>query len=284
MVLTTIVATRIVGSYLDVFTPERLIAVAEAGGFIALCIGLFAVLGVEKRNAEVKAGKSKHSISFSQSIRLLSSSPRTLQFAFYIFISIFALFANEIVMDPFGGDVFGMPVGTTTKLFRPTMGGTQLVFMLLVGFLLNRIGQKRGAHIGNFFGIIGFAMLIAAGFMRDEQFLRIALVVTGIGLGAASVSNISMMMTMTAGRSGIYIGLWGTAQSLAIFLGHFGAGIIRDVVYHLSGTYVWAYAAIFVMEIIAFTVSSLVLPHISKEAFEAESEAKIAEMQTAVEA
>lgn len=284
MVLTTIVATRIVGSYLDVFTPERLIAVAEVGGFIALCIGLFAVLGVEKRNAEVKAGKSKHSITFSQSIRLLSSSPRTLQFAFYIFISIFALFANEIVMDPFGGDVFGMPVGTTTKLFRPTMGGTQLVFMLLVGFLLNRIGQKRGAHIGNFFGIIGFAMLIAAGFMRDEQFLRIALVVTGIGLGAASVSNISMMMTMTAGRSGIYIGLWGTAQSLAIFLGHFGAGIIRDVVYHLSGTYVWAYAAIFVMEIIAFTVSSLVLPHISKEAFEAESEAKIAEMQTAGEA
>lgn len=284
MVLTTIVSTRIVGSYLDVFTPERLIAVAEVGGSIALCIGLFAVLGVEKRNAEVRAGKSKHSISFSQSIRLLTSSPRTLQFAFYIFISIFALFANEIVMDPFGGDVFGMPVGTTTKLFRPTMGGTQLVFMLLVGFLLNRIGQKRGAHIGNFFGIIGFCMLIAAGFMRDEQFLRLALVVTGIGLGAASVSNISMMMTMTAGRSGIYIGLWGTAQSLAIFLGHFGAGIIRDVVYHLSGTYVWAYAAIFMMEIIAFTVSSLVLPHISKEAFEAESEAKIAEMQIAGEA
>ncbi|ACD90710.1 MAG: BCD family MFS transporter [Chlorobium limicola] len=284
MVLTTIVSTRIVGSFLDVYTPERLITVAEVGGFVALCIGLFAVLGVEKRNVQSKEGKSKHSISFSQSIRLLSSSPRTLQFAFYIFISIFALFANEIVMDPFGGDVFGMPVGTTTKLFRPTMGGTQLIFMLIVGFLLNRIGQKRGAHIGNFFGIIGFSMLIAAGFMRDEQFLRIALVVTGIGLGAASVSNISMMMTMTAGRSGIYIGLWGTAQSLAIFLGHFGAGIIRDVVYHFSGTYVWAYAAIFMMEIIAFSISSLVLPHISKEAFEAESELKIAELQTAGEA
>ncbi|ABL65865.1 BCD family MFS transporter [Chlorobium phaeobacteroides] len=281
MVLTTIIATRVVGSFLDVYTPERLITVAEVGGSIALCIGLFAVLGIEKRNVVPSEGKSRHSISFSQSLKLLSSSPKTLLFAFYIFISIFALFANEIVMDPFGGDVFGMPVGTTTKLFRPTMGGTQLIFMLIVGFLLNRIGQKRGAHIGNFFGIIGFSMLIAAGFMRDEQFLRIALVVTGIGLGAASVSNISMMMTMTAGRSGIYIGLWGTAQSLAIFIGHFGAGIIRDVVYHLSGAYVWAYAAIFLMEIIAFTISSLVLPHISKEAFEAESKAKIAELQPA---
>ncbi|NTV93739.1 MAG: BCD family MFS transporter, partial [Chlorobiaceae bacterium] len=239
------------------------------------------VLGIEKRNVVPAEGKSRHSISFSQSLKLLSSSPKTLLFAFYIFISIFALFANEIVMDPFGGDVFGMPVGTTTKLFRPTMGGPQLIFMLIVGFLLNRIGQKRGALIGNIFGIIGFGMLIAAGFMHDEKFLRIALVVTGIGLGAASVSNISMMMTMTAGRSGIYIGLWGTAQSLAIFIGHFGAGIIRDVVYHISGAYVWAYAAIFLMEIIAFTISSLVLPHISKEAFEAESKAKIAELQTA---
>ncbi|WP_449258731.1 BCD family MFS transporter [Chlorobium limicola] len=278
MVLTTIIASRIVGSYLDVYTPERLILVAEVGGLVALCIGLFAVFGIEKRNSEVKPGAEKHSMTFIQSIRLLSSSPKTLLFAFYVFVSIFALFANEIVMEPFGGDVFGMPVGTTTKLFRPTMGGTQLVFMLIVGFLLNRIGQKRGALIGNIFGIAGFGMLIAAGFLRDEQFLRIALVVTGVGLGAASVSNISMMMTMTAGRSGIYIGLWGTAQSLAIFVGHFGAGIVRDVVYLLSGAYVWAYAAIFFMEIVAFSVAILLLPHISKEAFEKESKTKISEI------
>ncbi len=278
MVLTTIISTRIVGTYLDVFTPERLITVAEVGGLIALGIGLLAVVGVEQRNVETKEGKSKHSISFSQSIKLLSSSPKTLLFAFYIFISIFALFANEIVMDPFGAHVFGMPVGTTTKLFRPTMGGTQLIFMLITGFLLSRIGQKRGALIGNMFCIAGFGMLIAAGFILDVQFLRTALVVTGIGLGASSVSNISMMMSMTAGRSGVYIGLWGTAQSLAIFVGHLGAGIIIDLVYHFSGQYVWAYAAIFSIEIVAFAIASLVLPHISKEAFEAESEAKMAEL------
>jgi BCD family chlorophyll transporter-like MFS transporter len=116
------------------------------------------------------------------------------------------------------------------------------------------------------------------------QFLRIALVVTGIGLGAASVSNITMMMNMTAGRSGIYMGLWGTAQSLAIFLGHSSAGVIRDLVFHFSGNHMLAYAAIFALEIIAFTVSSLVLPHVSREAFEAESAAKMSELETAAEA
>lgn len=280
MVLTTIVSTWIIGSYLYVFTPERLIYIAEVGGVIALGIGLISIIGVEKRDDAGTAGgnESKHALSFAQSIQLLSSSPKTLFFASYIFISIFSLFANEIVMDPFGAHVFGMSVGTTTKLFRPTMGGTQLIFMLITGFLLGRIGQKRGALIGNIFCIIGFMLLIGAAFVRDLRFLRAALVVTGIGLGASSVSNISMMMSMTAGRSGVYIGLWGTAQSLAIFIGHMGAGVLIDVVYHFTGEYVWAYAAIFLMEIIAFTIASFMISGISKEEFEAESQAKMAQL------
>jgi BCD family chlorophyll transporter-like MFS transporter len=277
MVLTAIVSNWTIGSYLKVFTPERLTYVAEIGALVTLVVGILAVIGVEERNAESGPSKEKHSIGFLQSIRLLSSSPRTMQFALYIFISIFALFANEVVMDPFGAEVFHMPVSETTKLFKPAMGGTQLIFMLLTGFLLSKIGFKRGASIGNVFGAVGFAMIIVAGFRSDLQLLRIALVVTGIGLGAASVSNISMMMNMTAGQSGIYMGLWGTAQSLAIFIGHAGAGVIRDVVFSITGNHMMAYTGIFLLEIVAFIVSSLLLPHISKEAFEEESRAKMSE-------
>lgn len=282
MVLTTIVSARVVGGYLDVYTPERLINVAFIGGLVALGIALFAFVGVEERNSsESKKGHGEESLSFSQSIKLLTSSPKTMLFAFYIFVSIFALFSNEIVMEPFGADVFGMPVGVTTKLFRPTMGGMQLIFMLLVGFLLNRIGKKRGALIGNLFCIVGFSIIIVSGFLQDETILRAGLIVTGIGLGSSSVSNITMMMTMTAGRSGVYIGLWGTAQSLAMFIGHFGAGVIRDVVHALSNSYMWAYTAIFGLEIIAFAAASLLLPKISKDDFEEESKIKIAEVLAA---
>lgn len=283
MVLTAIISNYTIGSYLKVFTPERLTQVAEIGGLVALSVGLVAVLGVERRNAEIGKGTEKHSLPFSQAIRLLASSPNTMRFALYIFISIFALFANEVVMDPFGAEVFGMPVSVTTKLFKPVMGGTQLILMLLTGFLLSRIGARRGAYFGNLFGAIGFGLIIAAGFMHDVHFLRIALVVTGIGLGAASVSNITMMMNMTAGRSGIYMGLWGTAQSLAIFIGHSSAGVIRDLVYHFSGNHMLAYAAIFALEIVAFIASSLVLPNVSREAFEAESAEKLSAFIPATE-
>jgi len=281
MVMTTIISARVVGTYLDVYTPERLANVAFVGGLIALGIALFAFAGVEERNSESSKGQAEEALSFSQSIKLLVSSPKTLLFAFYILVSIFALFANEIVMEPFGADVFGMKVGETTKLFRPTMGGMQLIFMLLVGFMLNKIGKKRGAFIGNLFCMAGFSIIIFSGFTLDETILRAGLIVTGIGLGASSVSNITMMMTMTAGRSGVYIGLWGTAQSLAMFLGHFGAGVIRDIVYAFAGHYMWAYAAIFGLEIAAFALASLLLPRISQDDFEEESQVKIAEVLAA---
>ncbi|NTU97660.1 MAG: BCD family MFS transporter, partial [Chlorobiaceae bacterium] len=88
MVLTAIISNWNIGNYLKVFTPERLTQVAEIGGLITLAFGLIAVIGIEKRNAESGPGREKHSITFKQSIKLLSSSPKTLQFAFYIFISI----------------------------------------------------------------------------------------------------------------------------------------------------------------------------------------------------
>ncbi len=99
MVLTTIISARVVGSYLDVYTPERLVNVGIAGGLIALVLGLIAFVGVEERNAAGKKGKAEESLGFVQSIRLLSRSPKTMFFAFYIFLSIFALFSNEIVME-----------------------------------------------------------------------------------------------------------------------------------------------------------------------------------------
>ncbi|HED30957.1 MAG TPA: MFS transporter [Prosthecochloris aestuarii] len=278
MVMTSIIFAYTVGNYLEVFTPERLGNVAFVGGLIALGIGLFAFVGVEERNATVKKGSGEESLSFGQSIRLLASSPRTLLFAFYIFTSIYGIFAYEIVMEPFGADVFGMPVAVTNKLFEPTIKGMMLIFMLLVGFFLHRIGKKRGALLGNLFAMTGFCIVIVSGFLVDENLLRTGLVIAGIGLGSSSISNITMMMTMTAGRSGIYIGLWGTAQSLAIFLAHSGAGVLRDLVLLFTGNYMWAYAGIFGLEILAFAVATALLPRISQKEFEDESRVKIAEV------
>ncbi len=278
MVLTTIIFVYNVGDYLETYSPERLSNVAYAGGLIALCIGLFAFVGVEERNTSVTVGKGESALSFSQSLRLLSSSPKALVFAVYVFASIYGIFAYEIVMEPFGAEVFGMPVAVTNKLFEPTIKGMMLIFMLLVGFLLNRIGKKRGALIGNLFGMTGFSIVVFSGFILDETVLRIGLIIAGIGLGSASISNLTMMMTMTAGRSGVYIGLWGTAQSLAVFLAHSGAGVIRDVVLLFTGNHMWAYSVIFGIEISALLISSLLLPFISQKEFEEESEVKIAEV------
>jgi BCD family chlorophyll transporter-like MFS transporter len=80
---------------------------------------------------------------------------------------------------------------------------------------------------------------------------------------------------MHAGRTGLYIGLWGTAQSLANFLGELGMGAVRDVLLHTFASANVAYGAVFLLEILAFSIATWMLPRFSQEKFEQESKVSL---------
>ena len=173
--------------------------------------------------------------------------------------------------------MLGLSVSETTK-FRQFLGLPQLVFMIITGFIINRFGIKKAVLVGNAVATVGYSLLITSGVFQQQKLLIPSLVIIGIGLGFCTVGNIVMMMTMNAGRSGLYIGLWGTAQSLAMFLSGSGVGAIRDIMLHLFTNPMLGYAMIFLLIIGAFTISTSMLPAISKENFEAESKVKLEEV------
>ncbi|MBC8042198.1 MAG: BCD family MFS transporter [Rhizobacter sp.] len=279
LVLAGIVTAVAVGRYLKTeFSEARLTSVMQTASMVALGIGLFASVGIERRNAESSAVKAEESISFAQSLRLMRSSPLTLSFAFYIFVSIFAAFGNELVMEPFGGEVFGLSVAETTQ-FKPLMGGTQLIFMLLTGFFINRTGNRNAILFGNTVSILGFILLIASAVLLNKMLLNVSLVVLGMGLGVSNIGNITLMMSMNAGRGGLFMGLWGTAQSAAMFAGSTGVGAVLDAVIHLTGgNPLIGYASVFGLEILGFVISTVMLSSISREAFESETKVKLEEV------
>jgi MFS transporter, BCD family, chlorophyll transporter len=137
------------------------------------------------------------------------------------------------------------------------------------------VGIKNAVTFGNTVASIGFMLLISSGVMNSKGLLYIALVVIGIGLGCCTIGNIVLMISMNAGRAGLYIGLWGTAQGLAQFTSGVGMGAIRDTFMQLSPNPMIAYGAVFMLEIIAFTISTGMLPRFSQEKFEEESKISI---------
>lgn len=274
MVLTGIFTSVVMSQALKDFTNEKLIAAMQNASLLALAIGTLTILGVERRESET-AKQAEDALSFMQSLELIATSPMTKAFFLYVFISIFAAFGNELIMEPFGADVHGLSVSETTK-FRQYLGGAQLLFMLLTGFSINRIGLKNAIMFGNTVATAGFFILFMSAVMHNSKLLYIGLVTIGIGLGSCTVGNIVFMISMHAGRSGLYLGLWGTAQSLANFTGELGMGAVRDVMLHTFGNPTLAYSVVFGLEILAFTIATLMLPQFSREKFEAESKVSLA--------
>lgn len=275
MVLTGIFTAVTMSNYLKEFSNEKLATAMTTASLIALAIGFLTIIGVERRE-EIFERKQEESLTFFQSLQLINASPITKAFAFYIFISIFADFGHELIMEPFGADVLGLSVSETTK-FRQYLGSAQLLFMLLTGFFINRIGIKNAVIAGNSVATIGFLALIYSGVVRDAQALYGGLVVIGVGLGMCTIGNIVFMISMHAGRSGLYLGLWGTAQSLAMFSGDIGMGALRDVLIKHQEAIV-AYSALFLLVIVAFSISTMMVPRFSIEKFESESRTSLEKM------
>jgi BCD family chlorophyll transporter-like MFS transporter len=268
MVLTGIITAIVMGNYLKEFTNEKLATAMQTASLIAFVIGFLTIIGLERRSETVEL-KTEESLSFAQSLQLINDSPITKAFAVYIFISIFAAFGHELIMEPFGADVLGLSVAETTK-FRQYLGSAQLVFMLLTGFFINRMGIKNAVFIGNAISTLGFVMLVVSGITTNVSLLYSALITLGVGLGLCTIGNIVFMISMHAGRTGLYIGLWGTAQSVAMFSGDVGMGAVRDVLMHSASPMI-AYGVLFLIVIGAFTISTAMLPRFSIEKFEEES-------------
>ncbi len=275
MVLTGIFTAVAMSNYLKDFTNEKLATAMVMASWIAFGIGFLMMIGLERRY-ETNTIKKEEPLTFLQSLRLIDASPMTKAFAFYIFISIFAAFGHELIMEPFGADVLGLSVSDTTK-FRQYLGSSQLLFMLLTGFFINRIGMKKAVILGNGIAVVGFLMLMGAGVSQNIPMLYVSLVTIGIGLGFCTIGNIVFMISMHAGRSGLYLGLWGTAQSVAMFSGDIGMGALRDVMLRFVSP-VAAYGVMFAVVIVAFTISTLMVPHFSVEKFEEESRISLEKM------
>ncbi len=275
MVLTGIFTAVTMSNYLKEFSNEKLATAMTSASIIACGIGFLMVIGLERRY-ETANGKKEEALTFLQSLKLINTSPITKAFAFYIFISIFAAFGHELIMEPFGADVLGLSVADTTK-FRQYLGSSQLLFMLLTGFFINRVGIKNAVIIGNAIATIGFLVLIGAGISQSVPMLYSGLVTIGIGLGCCTIGNIVFMISMHAGRTGLYIGLWGTAQSIAMFSGDIGMGALRDAMLQIAPPMV-AYGILFTIVIIAFTISTMMVPRFSIEKFEEESRLSLEKM------
>lgn len=204
--------------------------------------------------------------------RLLAENAAAQRFFVYLLLVLISLHAQDVLLEPFGAEVLAMPVARTSRL--TSLWGIGLLSTLTAGVLVvRRYGKKFCANLGGVVAAVAFGLIISAGLVQNERFFMGAVFLLGLGGGLMTISNLSFMLDMTVPQAaGLYIGAWGMADFLGRALGTIFSGLLRDLLYQLTGQPVVGYSAVFGLEIIGLLVAIWLFRAISVEEFQQSAE------------
>ncbi len=255
------------GHFLDPFTPARLVAVTGTVSLIAFVVTVLALWGVEACLAAAPQAPAPKTPAepFLRTLAAVWSEPQARAFTIFIFVSMLAYSAQDLVLEPFAGTVFAMTPGESTRLGGLQNGGV-LAGMILVAIVgTTRLGRSETLLRGFIVvGCLGSAAALAAlslGGAAGEGFpLRETVFALGFCNGVFAVAAIGSMMALagsgSGGRQGTRMGLWGAAQAVAFGLGGFLGTVAVDLARHLVGSPAIAYGAVFAVEAGLFVVAA----------------------------
>ncbi|WP_251367549.1 BCD family MFS transporter [Polynucleobacter sp. AP-Titi-500A-B4] len=255
----------IAGKFLDPYSPEKVILISGTISSIACLITVVALYKLEGRELQNTPASSAQKTPFRKALADILADPDTRKFTIFIFLSMFAFSAQDLILEPFAGMIFKYSLGETTSLSGIQHSGV-LTGMLLVAIcgssrLRPYFGSLRSWMI---YGCLASALamfgLVVAGILEGSWPLKLNVFILGLANGAFSIAAIASMMRLAvtggSGKEGVRIGLWGGAQAIAFGLGGLlGAGA-SDLARSIFANSAFAYASVFFVEAILFVASA----------------------------
>ncbi|MGE5155655.1 MAG: BCD family MFS transporter [Bdellovibrio bacteriovorus] len=289
MIVGFIVTATSAGHFLDPFSPERLVEVVAVVACCAFLVTLVAIRGIEGPSEPSQELTPAPGVSertpFREALAQVWSEPQARRFTIFVFVSMLAYSAQDLILEPYAGTVFGLTPGESTRLAGVQNGGV-LIGMLLLAILGStawgrRLGSLQTWTIRGCLGSALALLLLAVGGILGPEFpLRPAVFALGLANGLFAVAAIGSMMGLVAAgrerREGVRMGLWGAAQAIAFGVGGFIGTAAVDITRHLMGEPVHAYGTVFAAEAVLFLVSAVLAARVAWPAARTREEPKLA--------
>jgi BCD family chlorophyll transporter-like MFS transporter len=273
MIVGFAVTAGLAGRWLDPYSPARLVLVSGTVSLVALCVAWAALWGVEQDGSRAVAPSGDTKPSFRVALAQAWTDPDARRFTVFVFVSMVAYSAQDLILEPFAGIRFGFTPGESTQLSGVQHGGT------LAGMLLGALAGRRWAGVS--FGSLrawivagcGASALALAGLVVGSLQegtawpLRANVFILGVANGAFSIAAIGSMMALAGqgqpSREGVRMGLWGAAQATGFALGGFLGTAASDLARWLIGSQVAAYVCVFAAEAALFLLAAALARHIA---------------------
>jgi BCD family chlorophyll transporter-like MFS transporter len=245
-------------------------------------LALLATVGVEKKYSRYTSRSTlvdrEDKITLGKALRVLTANRQTGIFFTFLLVMTISLFMQEAVMEPYGGEVFGMQVAETTKLNAYWGTGT-LLGISITGFLIvPRLGKQKTTKLGCLLVAATFGLIILSGFTHNQKLLQGALLLFGLASGVTTTGAVSLMLDLTAAETaGTFIGAWGLSQAMARAIATVTGGAVLDVGKSLFTTnLVLAYGLVFALQAVGMVVAVLFLSQVDVTEFRDNAKVAIA--------
>lgn len=270
MIAGFIVTAAISGHFLDPFSPVRLVAVSSVISLCAFLLAVIAVWGVEGRGqaaASSAAAIAEKQVPFRVALATVWQDERARRFTIFVFVSMLAYSAQDLILEPFAGLVFSLTPGQTTQLSGLQHSGV-LTGMALVAIVTTVFSGTRASSLklwtigGCLASAVALSGLAFAGIVGTGWPIRTNVFLLGLTNGAFAVAAIGSMMALAGAgqgqREGIRMGLWGAAQAIAFGVGGLAGAAASDLFRLLLASTADAYATVFALEAGLFIAAAVI--------------------------
>ena len=229
MLLLGMVASALVfGAVLANFSEIRLIQVVQGSAVVTIVLNSIALWKQEARQPALTAPALPRP-SFAETWRSFTCNVQAKRRLVALGLGTVAFSMQDILLEPYGGHVLGLPVAVTTVMTALLAIGGLIGFGIAARLLGQGADPYRLAGTGTLVGLAAFSALISAAPFEAPGLFAIG--VFGIGLGAGLFAHCTLTAAMASApraQIGMVLGIWGAVQASAAGCAIASGGLIRD--------------------------------------------------------
>jgi BCD family chlorophyll transporter-like MFS transporter len=266
LLLGSIVSALLFGAMLENFSPGRLIEVIQGSAVATIALNMLALWKQETRRPQRgAAAASQARPSFRDSWGSFASGPGALRRLAAVGLGTMAFSMQDVLLEPYGGQVLQLTVSATTVLTATLAMGGLLGFWVASRVLGKGADAFRISSQGAVCGVLAFLAVIAAASLQSSMLFGVGVMLIGFGGGLFGHGTLTATMNLAPkDQAGLALGAWGAVQATAAGVAVALGGIGRDLVQAMADRHwlpvAWSgpatgYIAVYSLEVLLLLVT-----------------------------
>jgi len=267
LLLGSIVSAILFGLALQDFSPGRLVQVIQGAAVVTLVLNTISLWKQEPRRRQVvsaTATAKPPEPDFMAALRNMLQGEHATRRLVIIGLGTLAFGMQDVLLEPYGGQLLGMTVSQTTWLTAALAGGSLVGFALASVVLSRGVDAMRMSALGVALGVPGFLLVLLAAPWQSVQLFSTGVFTIGLGVGLFAHGTLTTTMNNAPrDQIGLALGSWGAAQATAAGVAVALGGLLADAVAAQAGQIV-GYNTVYLLEILLLIVTLLVMAPLLK--------------------